>query len=194
MKSFEYDLRYLQAGLDVMEAYLLSDEVFWPINAKPPEGAPDYPSLTLGGLLLAKERLAAYPTTDPQEVQAQQVISNLERLRSKWKVAWERKAGRSFSVRLRMWRDYIEEYRNNPQENADRYSYEVRLRVMLTLLISEGERRQQAEVDLLLMLDGYLMNVLEMDGFIWEPEMHTGFSASTYWYLYGYLPPKVKPR
>jgi len=192
MKSFEYDLRYLLSGLDVLEAYLLSDEVFWPMSAIPPEGAPDYPRLTLGGMLLARKRIAAYPATNPQEVQRQQVISNLEGVQSKWRVAWETKARRSFSVRLRMWRDYIEEYRINPQENADRYSYEVRLRVMLTLLISESGRRQQAEIDLLSGLDGYLKSKLEMNGFVWEPQIQSGFPANNYWYLYGNLPPNVK--
>jgi hypothetical protein len=192
MKPFENDLRYLQAGLDVMEDYLLSDEVFWPLNTNPPEGAMAYPRLTLGGMLLAKERLAAYPTTDPQELLRQQVISNLDQIRSKWRVAWEKKAGRSFSVRLRMWRDYIEEYRNNLQENASRYSYEVRLRVMLRLLISESEKQSQAEVDLLSGLDSYLKSVLEMDGFIWEIELQAGFPTNVYWYLYGSLPAKVK--
>jgi hypothetical protein len=192
MKSFEYDLRYLQAGLDVMEDYLLSDEVFWPLSANPPEGAPDYPRLTLGGMLLAKERLAACRTTHPHEVQWQQVISDFDRIRSKWRVAWEKKAEHSFSVRLRMWRDFIEEYQNNPQENAGRYSYEVRLRVMLKLLESESGRKQQAEVDLLFSLDNYLKSVLEKNGFIWESEMQTGFPADTYWYLYGNLPPKAK--
>ena len=62
MKSFEYDLRYIQAGLDSIEEYLLSDEVFWPLSAHPPEGAPEYPRLTLDGLLLSKARLLAYPS------------------------------------------------------------------------------------------------------------------------------------
>jgi hypothetical protein len=192
MKSFEYDRRYLQASLDVIEDYLLSDEVFWPISANPPEGSLDYPRLTLGGLLLAKERLSAYPTTHPQEVERQQVISDLDQIRSKWRVAWENKAGRSFSVRLRMWGDFIEEYKNSPQDNADRYPYEVRLRVMLKLLIAEGGGQHQVEINLLSGFDSYLKSVLEMDGFIWEPELKKGFPENSYWYLHGYLPPKAR--
>jgi hypothetical protein len=192
MVLFEYDLRYLQAGLDVMEAYLLSDEVFWPLSANPPEGSMDFPSLSLGGLLLARERFTTYPVTNAQEVQRQQVLSNLEGVRSKWRVAWEKKAGRSFSLRLRMWRDYVEEYRNSPQENADKYSYEVRLRVMLNLIISESGKGLQAEVDLLSVLDGYLRSVLDKNGFIWEPEIQPGFPVNPYWYLYGYLQPNAK--
>lgn len=49
MKSFEYDLRYIRAGLDVLEEYLLSDEVFWPIGVNPPVGDPEYPRLTAMG-------------------------------------------------------------------------------------------------------------------------------------------------
>jgi hypothetical protein len=66
--------------------------------------------------------------------------------------------------------------------------------VMLTLLISESERQQQADVDLLSGLDEYLKSVLEVDAFVWEPEIQTGFPAHTYWYLYGLLPPAAKQR
>lgn len=192
MKTFEYDLRYVQAGLEVLEDYLLSDEVFWPLSVNPPAGGPDYPRLTLGGLLLSRARLTAYPKSPPQKEQVDQLISKLELIRSKWRVAWEKKATHSFNVRLRMWRDFIEEFQNSPQENADRYLYEVRLRTMLKLLKTEGGGQQQPEVDLLSGLDGYLKSVLVTGAFIWEPELQTEFPANEYWYLYGYLPPAVK--
>jgi hypothetical protein len=192
MKTFEYDLRYIAAGVDVLQDYLLSDDVFWPLGGIPPEGEPDYPQLSLGGLLLAKQRLTAYLLAQLQELQVQQVISLLEQFRSKWRVAWERKAGHSFSVRLRMWRDYIKEYRDSPQDNANRYAYEVRLRVMLQLLQAEAEEIKRAEVDLLSGLDGYLKAVLELGDFIWEPEVKAGFPEDDYWYLYGSLSPRGK--
>ncbi len=192
MKSFEYDLRYLQAGLDGIEDYLLSDELFWPMSANPPEGAPAYPRLTLDGLLLSKERLLAYPTPAAQEEQRQQIISDLDRVRSKWRVAWGKKAGRCFSARLRMWGDFLEEYRQNIQDNADRYAYEVRLRVMLQLILPDVGEQKQAEVALLSGQDGYLQSVLEKDGFIWEAEVQKGFPEYIFWYLYGFLKPIVK--
>ena len=192
MKSFEYDLRYIQAGMEVMEHYLLSDEVFWPLSAHPPEGTPEYPQLTLGGFLLVNERLAAYPTTHPQEVQLEQVIASLDRIRSKWRVAWEKKAWRSYNFRLRMWGDFIEDYKYNPQENADRYLYEVRLRVMLQLLFAEAGGQHQAGIDILSGLDGYLKSVLVLDVFIWEPEIQKKFPMDIYWYLYGRLQPGIK--
>ena len=188
MKNFEYDLRYLQAGLDVLLDYLLSSETFWPIDVHPPVGEPEYPQLTLGSLLLAKSRLTGYPKSPTQVDQVDKLFSDLDHVRSRWRVAWENKAGHSFSVRLRMWRDFIEEYRNAPQDNADRYPYEVRLRTMLSLLQSEGGEQLPAEADLLTVLDAYIKSVLSMGGFVWEPEIQAGFPKDVYWYLYGKLP------
>lgn len=192
MKSFEYDLKYLQAGLEVIEDYLLSSEVFWRLSADPPPGAPDYPQLTLGSLLLSKVRLPAYTITHEQETIRQQVILELERARSKWRVAWENKARRCFGVRVRMWADFLEEYKSNPPENADRYSYEVRLRVMLELLLAECGRQNLTEANQLSELDGYIKSVLEKGGFIWESDVQSGFPVNVYWYLYGRLPSGVK--
>ncbi len=191
MKSFEYDLRYVRAGLDSIEEYLLSDEVFWPLSAHPPEGAPAYPRLTLDGVLLATERLLAYPSTPSQEGLKLQLSSDLAKVRSKWRVAWEQKAGRCFSIRLRMWGDFLEEYRMNAQDNVDRYTYEVRLRVMLQLLLQEVGEKPQPEMALLAGLDGYLQSVLKKDGFIWEAEVQKGFPVDSYWYLYGNLSPQT---
>ncbi len=188
MKTFEYDLGYIQASVDVMESYLLSEEVFWPISATPPEGTPDYPRITLDGLLLAACRLKAYPQNPSQSAQVQQVLSQVEQIRTKWRVMWERKAGRCYSARLRMWRDFLDEYRSSLQENADRYAYEVRTRVMLDLLTSESSGRPPAEIEMLSGLDRYLKSVLRSGGFIWEADVQAGFSKDIYWYLYGELP------
>jgi hypothetical protein len=194
MKSIEYDLRYIKAGLELLEKYLLSDEVFWPLNTNPPEGEPDYPRLTLDWLLLARSRLAGHRMSAEQKEQVEEVISNLEFNRTKWRVAWERKAGQCFQVRERMWRDFLQEYQDNPQENADRYAYEVRLRVMLELLKSEFRQQNIADEDLLSGLDRYLQSVLVPYGFIWDPEIQAGFPENVYWYLYGKLPPITKKK
>jgi hypothetical protein len=188
MKSFEYDLRYLKAGADELENYLLSDDIFWPVDIRPPAGQPGYPQLTLGGLLLARKRLIAYDKSPKEAEDVEKLITNMDAVRSNWRVAWERKAGRSFGVRLKMWRDFIEEYRQGPLDNADRYPYEVRLRTMLALLKTEGGGQASAEADLLAILDKFLDTVLITDGFVWEPELQMGFPENIYWYLYGRLP------
>jgi hypothetical protein len=188
-KSLEYYLRYIRAALEVLEMYLLSEDVFWPIGVDPPDGDPDYPRLTLDGLLLAQVRSEAYPKSPEQKEQVERVTSKLGLMRSKWRVAWEKKASQCYRVRMRMWGDFIQEYQDNPQDNADRYGYEVRLRVMLDLLKSEFGLQNPAEVELLDGLDGYLKMVLIPGSFIWEAEIRTGFPPGEYWYLYGKLPP-----
>lgn len=188
MRSFEYDLHYIQAGIEVLVGYLLSSDTFWPIDVRAAKGEPGYPQLTLGGLLLSRARLAAYPKTPLQAGQAEQVFSDMDHIRSQWRVAWEKKASHNFGIRLRMWRDFIEEYRQDPLDNADRYSYEVRLRAMLTLLKREGGGQLPAELELLTLLDKHLKAALVIDDFIWEQELQSGFPEKIYWYLYGKLP------
>jgi hypothetical protein len=188
-KSFEYDLRYLSAGLEILENYLISNEVFWPLHVDAPEGEPAYPKLTLDGMLLAQARLAGHRMNPTRKDQADSILADLEFYRSKWRVAWERKAGQCYFVRERMWGDFLQEYQDNPQENADRYRYEVRLRVMLELIKSEFRWQDSLGVALLPGLDKYLKGVLIPNGFIWEPEVIGAFPDGGYWFLYGVLPP-----
>ncbi len=188
MKSFEYDLRYLQSGVEELERYLLSDDIFWPVDIRPPAGEPGYPQLTLGGMLLSRKRLSTYNKTPKQTAQVQKLIADMDTVRSNWRVAWEKKATRSFGVRLKMWRDFIEEYRQSPLDNSDRYPYEVRLRTMLALLQMEGGGQVSAEVDLLVILDKFLDTVMITGDFVWEAELQPGFPEHVYWYLYGRLP------
>lgn len=191
-KSIEYDLRYLQAALELMERYLLSDDILWPLGATPPEGEPDYPQMTLDGVLLARARLLARPKTPMQQDQVGKVISDLDYQRSRHRVAWEKKAQECQRVRLRMWGDFLQEYRDNPGDHADRYAYEVRLRVMLNLLQPEIGLQNDTYVQLLIGLDKIVKGVLVEDGFIWDEEIEAGFPREEYWYLYGSLPRMVK--
>jgi hypothetical protein len=87
-----------------------------------------------------------------------------------------------------MWRNFIQEYQENPQENADRYVYEVRLRVMLELLKPELADPSVEEKSALMGLDRYLKSILVRGDFIWDSEVQAGFSQGEYWFLYGKLP------
>jgi len=194
MKSFDYDLGYLSAGSEILERYLLSDDVFWAISAKSPVGEPDFPQLALDNMLLTQARLAGRQLSPEQTKRVEVVISNLDYFRAKWSVAWEGKASQCYQVRERMWQNYILEYQDNQLENADRYPYEVRTRVMLELLKPELGRQFRKEVDVLPDLDGYLKRILMADQFIWEPEIQAGFPKNVYWFLYGRLPSKINNR
>ena len=86
MKSFDYDLRYFKAGVEELQDYLLSDNMFWSLDAKTEVNEPVFPNLTLGNLLLAEKRLRARHLTLEQEAQLGYVLPALNRQRSHWRV------------------------------------------------------------------------------------------------------------
>lgn len=187
MTSFVYEISYIQAGVAEMERYLLSEELYWPLDLKAVPGERPYPRLTIGGLLIALKRAWALPLSVSQQSQLQSLDKQIEAIKSQWRVAWEKKAYRSYQARLKMWRDFLEEYKENPGTNADRYDYEVERRVMLHLLSSEVEQLPQAYKDMLAGLDFRLRRVLLPGDFIWDSQVSSGFPADEYWYLYGSL-------
>lgn len=191
MTSPRYDLLYLEGGIDQLKDFLLVDELFWPIGVNPPAGESNFPQLTVGGLLLSRERLKARRLPLDQEAKFTNLYSVMQRITTEWQIAWMNKAAREFQMRLNMWRDFIEEYRRDTESNANRYKYEVRLRVMLHLLTHESRDTSPASLDLLVSLDKFLKAVLIHGDFLWENDLMHGFSQDEYWYLYGKLPEEL---
>jgi len=187
MANAEYDFRYLEAGLAGLDEYLHTDEVYWPLGVASPPGQPAFPQLTLDGLLLSVARLNARQLTFQEEARFQQLVNELEAVRSKRRVAWEQKATRNFRARLTLWRNYLEEYREEPEAHADRYAYEVTRRVQLALLKEDARQRAEAEDDLLTLLDEVLKSRFVPGPFIWDAELEPGFQPPSYWFLYGRL-------
>lgn len=185
MSDLEYDFRYLEAGLTNLDEYLYSDEVYWPLRAAALPGAPPFPQLTLDGLLLAVARLRARTLDIRDETRLMRLDGELQASRSKRRVAWERKATRNFTARLTLWRNFLEELRDDPDAHADRYAYEVTRRVQLALLADDARERTQAEDDLLALLDTVLRSLLVPGKFIWDAELEQGFHKSSFWFLYG---------
>lgn len=188
MPTFAHEIGYLQAGLANLEPYLLSNVLYWPIDASPPAGEAPYPRLTLEGVLLARARLNAMRLTLSQQVELGRLLPELDLVRSRWRVAWENKAAQAFGARLNLWRNFIEDYRQDPDAHQDRYAYEVRLRVMLHLLLPEAGSLPPVQLELLAGLDLVLKNLLEQAGFIWDDHLQAGFPEKDFWYLYGRLP------
>jgi hypothetical protein len=188
LPSVEYDLGYLRACQGCLEDYLLSDELYWSVDAPVPAGESIYPRLTPGGFLLAQKRLLARTLNLDHQMVFSRLLPEVDAIRSRWRVAWEKKAGRDFHSRLGMWRNFIEEYRREPEEQYDRYPYEVRLRVMLQLLQPEAALFSPAEQEMLAGLDQLLKAVIVEGNFIWEADLQKGFPHQEYWYLYGLLP------
>jgi len=182
-----YEISYLQNALQLLEKYLLSGEMYWPIRTAPPASAPPFPSLTLGGLLLSLARLNSPAIADEYQAMREQLRREIESNATRWRVAWEGKALREFHARLTLWRDFLDEYRSSPENHTDRYAYEVNRRVMLDLLEPYTEHVPEAEKELLRGLDQLLRASFTVGGFVLEAWLEPAFPAKSYWYLYGNL-------
>jgi hypothetical protein len=170
MPNLDQDKRFLDSGIQVLSDYLLSKELFYPLDG-------DLPRLTIGNLMLARYRLTAT---------GQDAHSNeMETIKEKWRTAWGQKASREIHTRLELWRNFLSEYRASPGNNADRYPVEVRHRAILQLLAEDAA--DTSELVLLPELDSLLKGYLLSNEFIWEKQVAASFDPAEFWYLYGTL-------
>lgn len=184
MPSVEYDLGYLESAVVLLERYLLSKEIYWKLKANSPPGDPSYPSLTLGSLLLSRARIQHRRLTGKQRIRKNSVEKELDRIRMKWRTAWGNKAREEFRSRLDLWRNFVEEFRHDPQEHYDRYAYEVNRRVMLHLLEGEANDIPNSQREMLNGLDRILNGLMIPGEFVWDAQLEPGFAPETYPYLY----------
>ena len=192
MSKVEYDLRYLKAGVEELEQYLLSSQLYWPVHVVTPTGETPYLRLTPGELLLAREKLRARSlppgdndeVTSPVQAKIDRLEGDFEVIRSKWRGNWGKKAAQDFSSRLALWRNFLGDYRKVPDDQAPFYAYEVRTRVILQLLEPEAVGIPAAELDMRTGLDTLLRAILVPGEFIWEAALKAGFPKADYWYLY----------
>jgi hypothetical protein len=183
--SAEYDLQFLAAGLEELENYLLTTDIYRVLSIRAPFGQKAYPPFTLGWMLLSRIRAQIRAETPTQHTQFEQISSDIDFTKTNWRSAWGRKAAVEFSARLNLWRDFLMEFRKNPEGNIDRYDYEVNRRVLLELLQSEMDQNNDAELDALSSLDLMLRAIFENGEFILDDDMKIAFSRPEYWYLYG---------
>lgn len=185
MPTFEYEVRFLEAAIPLLEHYIMSSEMYWAIGVHAPAGNPPYPQLTLGAVLLFHARAEARAQTADQQAVLARLSEQLDALRFHWRTAWSKKAAHEFEARLRLWRNFLEEYRENHRANFDRFKYEVRRRVQLHMLAEETTEIPQADHALLQGLDNVLKALFIPGPFIWDDELASSFPPDPYWYLYG---------
>lgn len=180
MPTPEKDYAFFQAGVGELVDYLLSGELFWQLSVR----EADLPRLTIGGLLLARARLRARLASPVNRADLTALEGQLDTIRSKWRSAWERKAGREVHARLDLWHNYLTDDRQSPGKYTGMYPQEVRWRVMLQLLSSEFSW-SPGEQEILSSLDGVLKSHWLPGEFIWEADLMADFPQQEYWFMYG---------
>ncbi len=181
------EFEYLHNALEELERYLLSDELFWPVLARPSTGG-SFLKLTLGNLLLSIKKLDALQEgrqlSRAEEGELRRIRTEIETVQRKWQAAWERKAEWEFRSRFGQWAHVLDDLKKDFERQAPYYNSEVRLRMLLDLLAGEvGDTRGYD----LTPLDAFLKGLLIPGRFIWPPELEPGFPEEDFWYLYGGL-------
>lgn len=166
----------LESGGRELKDYLLSDQLFWPVD----QGE----RLTLGSFLLAGLRAQAWAKT-PQEIAlVSKSAEQTAQIRAEWRTAWSNKALLEFHARLRQWGTALAEILSPEHRNAVVYPHEVTLRVMMALLQPELLQSDHSGVEQLLALDRKLSAASRKTGFIWDPLLTDVFPEKNYWFLY----------
>ena len=183
-------LSRLEAFLEEIERYLLSQEVFWPLDARGAKRDPSQTRLTVGNVLLLQDSLGA--------AEGDMTASEVTRWRRcrdawgavllTWRSAVEKKAARELRARLRLWEAYLEDIEQGQRDRAD-YATEVRNRALacrlVDLLLPAGEMEPAIrELDA---LDRRLRAFFQFGGFVWPPYMRGMYPRDRFWFLYGQL-------
>ena len=185
----DHNLDLASAMLAEMEDYLLSAEVFWPLDQRAARGEPPFPRLTLGAMQLTLDQLEAMHSemTGAQSAGHRKVMAQVDLLRRKHAVALERKAAREAVTRLNLWRAFVNELEESPAR-AGNYAYEVRHRVMLARLAEKASQSAELEatLDHVRAIDRRLRRLFVQDAFIWDQRLQKTYPPERYWYLYGH--------
>jgi hypothetical protein len=184
----DHNLNLTTAMMAELEPYLLSREVFWPLESRPPRGGLTFPRLTLGGLLLTLDQLEAVrgEMSTAQTANLRKLNMQVDQLRFKHAVALESKAAREAGSRFNLWRAFVGDLEEMPTR-AGNYAYEVRHRVMLTRLETFGAEHVefQKAVSAARAVDRRLRRLFKQEAFVWDERLQQIYPTPKYWYLYG---------
>jgi hypothetical protein len=176
MTTLTQEKAFLQAGTLDLEQYLLSNELFWPLMG-------DMQRLSPGSLMLGLKRAKALAESPADQSALEQYTAKFNAVRSHWAAAWEEKAAREFSMRFKLWSEYVNDYRGDPGHNAGIYINEVRQRTILALLAQDMSARMP-EMYALAELDHVIRAQVVTGECIWGAIFEPVFPRDLFWFLY----------
>lgn len=186
MQPFDKDWVFVRAAVDELEAYLLSSILYWPVpGTSARSAAGDVPRLTIGNLLLSLKRLSGGDWTEERAQELETIRQQVDALRSQWRVHWEKKSAEEYHSRLPRWQQFVIEMGGQVTPSRHEYAYQVRLRVILDLLVSEMGEQLSLERTALANLDRMLRHRLTANDFVWDAALREVFPDNRFWYLYG---------
>jgi len=179
----DVQLAWFSTALEELSAFLRSPDVFRPLHPPPPGTAQD---LSLGGMLLAADALSALPDDVGRELHTRtdQALRLWETERTSKAAAIEAKAGAELPHRLNLWRAYLQDLTEKPNEAAA-YATEVRHRVIIERLLPILRGSVGAGAGQLARADEQLRLRFRPGRFAWPSELEQVYPEGSFWYLYG---------
>jgi hypothetical protein len=181
MPKIEMDRKYLEEAVLILDEYIISPEISWPLTSR---GREHLPPLTPGNLILCQARLSCLVEAVNPRQETARLLASVERHIDRWNANWQMKAKKEYPERLRLWRNYLDEFSSDPTGNRGSYPYQVRLRVILQLLEDEFGVGSQNTAPSLHLADQALLSHTRPGSFVWEEGIRSGFPADKFWFLY----------
>ncbi|HEY80637.1 MAG TPA: hypothetical protein EYP25_08915 [Anaerolineae bacterium] len=121
---------------DQLDAYLLSDRLFWQISVETPLGTRQ-PKMTLGSLYERIQELNAH--ANELGANDRQRLATIERAweeaQRRFPAQWQEKLRREFKSYMHNWTYFLEQRASNPERWAQDYKFEVRNRERARLIL-----------------------------------------------------------
>lgn len=169
-KGMEEDRRYLARSAEELAQYLSSDVLLWRMTGIQNPLCP-------GNLLLALRRLSI------ERMLIDTSTGFIADLIEKRQIAWDKKVSRELPMRVNQWYELVEDYHRNRAIDGS-YTYNVRVRVILSLLMQESRFSDQELRKKIEQSDEKLALLARPGDFTWDVDLIAVFPQSEYPYLF----------
>ncbi|MBE2222844.1 MAG: hypothetical protein IAF02_14970 [Anaerolineae bacterium] len=185
-KILAQDLKILEAMVDGMPAYLVSEATHWPMSGD------NMPKLTIGGCLMRQERLQQLHNQLAFADQAR-LNKSIDKFNASLKnqvVRFEGRAHDELHARLREWTTYLHDATSKMATTREHYANIVDTRIVITALMNKlAQPPYQLNARLaqdIAHMDTRLKGQWQTDKFILDEIWQKAYTPAEYWWLYGY--------
>ena len=181
----ERDLVVMRAMVDHIEPYLASDATHWDM------GTAGMPPMTIGGILMRRERLGLLDSalTAEQRQQRDEVNRQFDKALVEKVVRFEQRAHAELHARLREWTNYLRDLPSRSAARPEIYANAADTRVVIGVLMDklcEPPYQLEARIPGDVSAVDHRLRSLWTDGpFIWHDTWQAAYPPGRSWYLYG---------
>jgi hypothetical protein len=184
MQPVEQDLKFIESTCQDLDDYILSNQLYWPVDHETYRDGISFSRVTIGLIRLITEQLRAVKLSEEQSSrlkEANRIIDNIQR---KWKVAWGKKVSAEFKSRLNLWQEFIRECISDKKVLLSGFRTALSNRTILQLLLLDLPNEEAGLILSLHETDQWLRENLVEGPFIWDDEYQHTFPSEKFWFLY----------